>query len=49
VTLVSRLLPETTAGHSSTDAWSAWHLLKFIAQHSPDVGVSEELLAKMKT
>ena len=48
VTLVSRLLPETTAGHSSTGAWSPWHLLKFVAQHAPEVGVTEELLAKVK-
>ena len=42
VTLVSRLLPETTMGHSSTAAWSPWHLLKFIQQHAPDVGARIE-------
>ena len=48
VTLVSRLLPETTTGDSSTAAWSAWHLLKFIEQHVPNIGVTEELLTKIE-
>lgn len=48
VTLLTRLLPETVLVNSATGAWSPWHLLSFVAQHAPDVGISDALLDELK-
>ena len=43
VTLVARLHPSPTDG-AGQEAWSAWHLLEFVREYCPSVGVSDELI-----
>ena len=43
VTLVARLHPSLTDG-AGQGAWSAWHLLQFVREYCPSVGVSDELM-----
>ena len=43
MTLVARLHPSPTDG-AGQGAWSAWHLLEFVREYCPSVGVSDELM-----
>ena len=43
VTLVARLHPSPT-DDAGQGAWSAWHLLEFVREYCPSVGVSDELI-----
>ena len=43
VTLVARLHPSPADG-AGQGAWSAWHLLQFVREYCPSVGVSDELM-----